>query len=364
MKKVVFIAIVALASIGAKAQNVFPANGNVGIGTADPKYKLDVIGDISLGGDRSRGLNIVQFYMSLGETENGASTILGNNIKVADNENNMLKVHRNASDGSGWMRINYHHGFTFHRLAPSAVGTKVSEDGGELFRITPTGNVGIGTKDPGSKLNVIGNISIGGGWDRGFNITQSYMSLGETENGASTILGNNIKVADDENNMLKVHRSSSDGSGWMRINYHHGFTFHRFAPSAVGTKVSEDGGELFRITPAGNVGIGTTKPQSLLTVNGTITSKEVKVTLEGWSDFVFEPGYDLPTLEEVEEHIKEHKHLPDVPNEAEVKENGLSLGESNAVLLQKIEELTLYLIEQNKEIKSLKEEIKELKSEN
>lgn len=81
-----------------------------------------------------------------------------------------------------------------------------------------------------------------------------------------------------------------------------------------------------------------------------------------WSDFVFENDYDLPTLEEVEEHIAENGHLPEIPSEAEVTENGINLGEMDAKLLQKIEELTLYLIEQNKEIKELKKEISDMKS--
>ncbi|SFW76980.1 hypothetical protein SAMN02927921_04181 [Sinomicrobium oceani] len=103
----------------------------------------------------------------------------------------------------------------------------------------------------------------------------------------------------------------------------------------------------------GNVGIGTMSPDSPLAVNGVIHSKEVRVDLEGWSDFVFEEDYDLPTLEEVEAHIKEKGHLKDIPGAREVKENGVLLGEMDAKLLQKIEELTLYTIQQQKLIETL-----------
>jgi len=103
----------------------------------------------------------------------------------------------------------------------------------------------------------------------------------------------------------------------------------------------------------GNFGIGVEKPQHKLDVNGTIRSKEVKIEATGWSDFVFDEDYKLPSLTEVENHIKENKHLPDIPSEKEVKENGITVGEMQAKLLQKIEELTLYMIEQNKKIESL-----------
>ncbi|KDN54708.1 hypothetical protein [Flavobacterium seoulense] len=121
------------------------------------------------------------------------------------------------------------------------------------------------------------------------------------------------------------------------------------------------GGGRFTVSESGNIGIGTPNPNNKLDVNGTIHSKEVKVDMTGWSDFVFNKEYSLPTLEEVEKHITEKGHLQNVPSEKEVLENGINLGEMNAKLLQKIEELTLYLIEQNKFMEKLKQEIEILK---
>lgn len=118
---------------------------------------------------------------------------------------------------------------------------------------------------------------------------------------------------------------------------------------------------LLTIQHQGFVGLGVANPKNRLEVNGTIRSKEVKIEATGWSDFVFDKDYKLPSLTEVENHIKEHKHLPDVPSEAEVMENGINVAEMQAKLLQKIEELTLYVIDQQKEIKELKEELKTLK---
>ncbi|MCL1666890.1 hypothetical protein M2T82_02320 [Elizabethkingia ursingii] len=114
------------------------------------------------------------------------------------------------------------------------------------------------------------------------------------------------------------------------------------------------------ISTDGNIGIGTTNPQNKLDVNGTLHAKEVKVDMIGWADFVFEKDYQLPTLDEVEQHIHEKGHLPNIPNTKEVTKNGLSLGESQKLLLQKIEELTLYSIEQNKLIKEQHERLKKL----
>ncbi len=106
----------------------------------------------------------------------------------------------------------------------------------------------------------------------------------------------------------------------------------------------------------GSLGIGTTTTgPHKLAVEGSIGAREIKVQASGWSDFVFEDHYYLPTLKEVEQHIQEKGHLQDIPSAKEVKENGIYLGEMDSKLLQKIEELTLYTIEQEKRIKNLEE---------
>lgn len=109
-----------------------------------------------------------------------------------------------------------------------------------------------------------------------------------------------------------------------------------------------------------NVGIGTTTPDSKLTVAGNIHAQEVKVTISAGADFVFHDDYNLPKLEEVEQFIKENKHLPEIDSEKEMQENGLFLADMNIKLLQKIEELTLYTIEQQKLMEEQSKAIKEL----
>jgi hypothetical protein len=111
------------------------------------------------------------------------------------------------------------------------------------------------------------------------------------------------------------------------------------------------------VNSSSNVGVGTTNPQSKFAVNGTITAKEVKVTQSGWSDYVFAEDYRLLPLDELEAYVNKEKHLPDIPAAREVEEKGLEVADTLSKQMQKIEELTLYLIQLKKENEQLKERI-------
>lgn len=110
--------------------------------------------------------------------------------------------------------------------------------------------------------------------------------------------------------------------------------------------------------PNGDIGIGTINPQEKLSVNGKIRAHEIKVETSNWPDYVFKTDYKLPTLPETERFIKENGHLPEVPKASEVEADGVSLGEMNKILLKKIEELTLQVIELNKKVDRQDERIK------
>ncbi len=124
----------------------------------------------------------------------------------------------------------------------------------------------------------------------------------------------------------------------------------------------------------GKIGIGTTAPDELLTVKGKIHTQEVLVDLDGAvaPDYVFEnyfngfsemmPEYKLISLEELEMFLKENNHLPNVPSAEAMQAEGISLKEMNLILLQKIEELTLYALQQQKEIDMLKQILKDAKN--
>ncbi|WP_019974457.1 hypothetical protein [Empedobacter brevis] len=121
----------------------------------------------------------------------------------------------------------------------------------------------------------------------------------------------------------------------------------------------------------GNIGIGTLNPDAKLAVKGNIHAQEVKVDLAVPADYVFQkyytgnsllnPSYQFKSLEEIKAFTVKNHHLPDLPSAKEIQENGLKVGEMNNLLLQKIEELTLHLIEQNEKIEELTHQIQQLK---
>jgi hypothetical protein len=207
------------------------------------------------------------------------------------------------------------------------------------------GNVGIGTTTPGTKLHVYSENGSGATISQGTLSTSTedwfepnYPTLSviryASAKGANIALGNQV----DNFYLYGSHAS-----------------FMIYNPSKK---------LIFRINADdGNVGIKTAKPQSELAVNGTITAKEVIVTTAGWADYVLKDDYKLMPLNELEQNIKKNGHLPDIPSAEDVKKNGVSVGEMQAKLLQKIEELTLHVIEQSKELRQLKGENEMLKKE-
>ena len=234
--------------------------------------------------------------------------------------------------------------------------------------VNENGNLGIGVTGPTASLDIARGDSPGGtaifrGTDRWshFNFStgeHTYIRGGKPN---SFVLlndnGGNVGIGlDSPSATLQVTRGNGSGGTaifqgthrWSHFNYSDGeHTYIRGGKSNSHVLINDYGG--------GNVGIGTDGPTAKLHVNGDIRSGQ-----NHWADFVFEESYDLPTLEEVEEHIKEKGHLSEIPSEKEVVENGYILGNMDAKFLQKIEELTLYLIEQNKEIQALKAKNQEL----
>ena len=284
--------------------------GNVGIGTTNPKQKLSVKGNLSIGNSETNDNSWGEFILK----------------KVS-------------------AAVNYA-SFGFSE-GTSTNNTNVES----ALNIQRTGNVGIGTTSPLSELDVRGNI----------NLNNQYSS-----------------VANYLNPGYYVYKSGSVSYG-MKLQYTSGeYGTMIFGPNQSSRFISfgKVGDELkdnkmieyMRVDlDNGKVGIGTKNPDEALTVKGKIHAEEVKVDLNVAPDFVFQKYYTgfsslnneyiMPTLEEVEAFTKNNHHLPDVPSAKEIKEEGLNLKQMTALLLQKVEELTLYTIEQEKRIKELENKL-------
>ena len=194
---------------------------------------------------------------------------------------------------------------------------------------------------------------------------------------ASTDLQNGLLLYNTDSNYFQFYNGSSwlqVGSGaavggWASI----GNSGTNPAINFIGTTDSErlvfrtDDTERMTILANGAVGIGTSTlpaPDAQLAVNGTIYTTKVKVTQIGWPDYVFDKTYTLPGLASVERYIRLHGHLPGIAPAAEVENRPLDLGKNEAALLRKIEELTLYLLQEHQKAEEQQKEIERLKAEN
>ncbi len=201
---------------------------------------------------------------------------------------------------------------------------------------------------PIAALNTLGNMQIAG----------SFQSTGLTTAGAASVeetILNATNMSDQDFNV----RVSGIGAATKRTIIGPS-TSGRFS---LGVNVG-NGNEYLTILYGGNIGIGTTAPDAKLAVKGQIHAQEVKVDLNGAvaPDYVFNNDYHLTSLDSIKKYLDQNKHLPEVPSAAAMEKNGVQLGEMNMLLLKKIEELTLYVIEQNKLISKQNERIAALEN--
>ena len=295
-----------------------PETGNVGIGTSSPDQKFVV--------DFNSEQKKIKFFQP---PYNTGSTLVSSLMYTwYGNHTDIGMVRGNAEDIKGLA-------FRFN--------------GEERMRLSSNGNLGLGTNDPQAKLNIYGGHgdttlllhSFGNGGD-----APAYLNLWASEPGSTyngTGIGNNIRNYPDGN------------KAFGRFNPQRGGSYIRLLENSILFSTVDNSGaatEAIIIGTDGNVA-----------VSNKLEAKEVKISNTPTADFVFAEDYNLPKLEEVEKHIKENKHLPEIASAKEMEKEGVNVGEFQIKLLQKIEELTLYTIEQNKQLKLQQKEIQSLKTE-
>lgn len=340
-------------------------NNFVGIGTNAPLHKLNVNGIHtdsrillhSAGNNTDAGQADLMLWASEpGLTYNGVG--IGNNISNYTTTSGGLKL-LNAARGGSYMRL-LDNAISFNVLSASGIDK-------QAISINSIGNVGIGVASPTASLDINSPSVVG----------------------AETVL--KLKVSDAAQDYIRIiNGTNSDGQFIPALNGYHVSDNRASLYLTATTETNMDtgtdplmafdsrttsasvvtrplfswesyGNKKMILTSNGSLGIGTTTTGThKLAVEGSIGAREIKVQATGWSDFVFKKSYDLPTLEEVEKHINEKGHLKDIPSEEEVLKNGINLGEMNSKLLQKIEELTLYTIEQQKNTEKLTKVIETL----
>ena len=310
---------------------------NVGIGTTNPTSQLSILNN-----NNSQAAVNIAFgaYGILGQTDYGTvdkGIVLGNNIKGGVNgyKYNITTSSYGArgitldKDGIGFLT----------GLGATTSGAAINTPT-RMF-INNSGNVGIGEPNPGSNLVVKGT-----GGSSVFVLTDNgasgYRQTFRTNSGGS--LSWNWGEVGNESTYMSIILQGGQNQ-WD--NKTRDLVFRSTAKNPI----------MVLGASTGNVGIGTTDTKGYkLAVAGSagvIAEKFVVKQQINWPDYVFQEEYKLCSLIDLEMFIKKHSHLPEVPSAEEVKSTGLDLGETQTLLLKKIEELTLYVIELNKKIEKL-----------
>lgn len=375
-------------------------NGNIGIGTDNPKSKLDVRGTIYAGqGDGTQGNNVMAIRYEDGSVNNWGS------LRSSADTYMSFGVRADPYAGLKWLstsgafpRFNTavttgNEGIKFLSSSHQQTALDLPVNMSELMRIAPNGNVGIGTENPQYKLDVRGSIvsqvasneggavflhnpnktagaahqwaiyNMTGGYGNGLQFW-SYSADGNNYGSRMTIADNGNVGIGTANPQAKLDiegginitsgspvqlagNSSSHGLKYKRYNTDNslldGPFLYGWTGGALGIKKDNIEFNVLSWKESGNVA-----------VYGKLEAKDVVITTTPTADHVFASNYNLREIGELEKFISEKSHLPEIPSAKEMTAKGLAIGDFQIKLLQKIEELTLYMISMKKEIDVLK----------
>ncbi len=379
------------------------SNGNIGIGTLYPNSKLDVRnGKIIAGTANATGGSVVlegQYDQAgthgslsvLGTNYSSGGWILGYGITPKPGVFNSFLSSTLASVGRSGIAVESDLRFLTSSVQSLAIGNDVAMV--ERMKITNEGNVGIGTTIPTGKFEISsssGTAKFKIGDASGNSVNHLSWNTGAAINvpdqgGANPLIYFRRTDYNNLNSFTDVFQVKSDGSiqafgqvrgsdivstgtnSWIFHTPDDGSKTMYIAPGLGATDGSAgwDWSKGIFINNDGSMGVGLSTAQPTgykLAIGGDIIAERVVVKLQSnWPDYVFNTDYMLRPLSEVDIFLKTNNHLPDVPSEAEVKVKGIDVEQMNVTLLKKVEELTLYLIEQQKEIKALRDEVKLIK---
>ena len=313
--------------------------GKVGIGTGSPSALLDLTISSIASDDTVQSFEATNLTLrNTGSNTNDDKVYAGIDFKA-----NADVVARIVSR----MRVHSAQNLTYGDLCFYVSENDASAVLKEQMIIRHNGHVGIGTSMPAAKLEVAegSGIAIKIEPDAGQSV---YMGRSEANGfGCDYVYGQIIQSTADIIFGVDVDNNDND---------------NRYIDFRTNGTGATGGTSLMRILESGEVGIGTTAIQGYkLAVAGDVIAESMRVELQAqWPDYVFDEAYEPQTLEHVEHFIKKHQHLPGIPSAKEVAKEGINLGEMDAKLLEKIEELTLYIIDLKKEHQDLKSNYKEL----
>ncbi|MGI9580041.1 hypothetical protein ACR1PO_02400 [Chryseobacterium sp. RRHN12] len=348
MKKIIVIAGILAAQLsfaqlytpsGAVNQTTTAASTNVGVGVNDPHSNFEV-------GNQNGGKITIS-------TAGWSGTSASPKYPTLESAGylNSPKVRMTATEETGNI-----YGSKFSILLNDNTN---AANMAERFSILYNGNVGLGSPQPREKLDVLGNI-VAGATDSALGINAfairyvkgSLNNWGALRSSSSSYMSFGVKANGANVGWLSSSGEASLAKTAITVG-NEGFSFLTASSQQVAIDSPVTLNEIMRININGNTSL-----------QGKFEAKEVKVTLTPTADFVFEENYDLPNLEAVAKHIKEKKHLPEIASARVMEKEGVNVGEFQIKLLQKIEELTLYAIKQERQLKDQQEKIQKLEGEN